>query len=402
MSALTEYKKARKNLLSAITSMKRRGYIIEDDYVPKIPKQIKAGSVRALEKKQRELYDKALYINRETGELVSGKVGRNIERRAAAVKGTETRTRTKATTALKKGDYNKQIEALKSRLVQSQKTTKATASKISQRQLKQRLSEEAKLKTAIAIYEDTERIASRKEIDSLYDKIITYNKFNKKDKTLNDLTRERDMIEEYINKRIDYYHRYTPKGDDYSIEDSLLNFREALNELDEQIEEAEKYELTDYTLPEDDYYDEDELPLAELPDFEDYKSIKSKLPDKNKTAYDNLVEKIRSWSPDGNWTESLTGAKENDKSRLEGILNGAVSRDGIDAVMTRLDEHAALVDLLSESVLYDSGTEEGNFTDGRTAVNAKLVWLGEIINGAPLSADELEKLTYAQEGNEEY
>ena len=91
MDIKKEYTRIRKNLQAQVRSLKKRGYNVPDNYVPKIPKKITQASVRRLEKAQADIPRKITY-----GEPpVSYGRGRDIEREAAARKGQETKKRKK-------------------------------------------------------------------------------------------------------------------------------------------------------------------------------------------------------------------------------------------------------------------------------------------------------------------
>lgn len=85
------YNKERRRIQRQIRSMEKRGYFFEKPVLPDRPKKITAGSVRRLDKiTGKSLYEKAKYKTK-TGEIVTGRQGRGIERQAAAAKGAATR-----------------------------------------------------------------------------------------------------------------------------------------------------------------------------------------------------------------------------------------------------------------------------------------------------------------------
>lgn len=96
-----EYFRERNRIQKQIRRMISRGYELAVQ-LPEIPKKIVAGSVRRLKKITTEkLYEKAEYVDTETGEIVSGKRGRRLERERAAEKGKATRKQKKAAAAKK-------------------------------------------------------------------------------------------------------------------------------------------------------------------------------------------------------------------------------------------------------------------------------------------------------------
>lgn len=100
---LREYRKERKRVRDLVNRMKKRGYIDLDDVIPPIPKRITQGSIRRLkELTPRKLQEKARYVVPETGEVVSGRKGRLLERKRATEKAKETVKKKKEKEAAKK------------------------------------------------------------------------------------------------------------------------------------------------------------------------------------------------------------------------------------------------------------------------------------------------------------
>lgn len=100
---LREYRKERKRVRDLVNRMKKRGYIDLDDVIPPIPKRITEGSIRRLkELTPRKLQEKARYVVPETGEKVSGRKGRLLERKRATEKAKETVKKKKEKEAAKK------------------------------------------------------------------------------------------------------------------------------------------------------------------------------------------------------------------------------------------------------------------------------------------------------------
>lgn len=89
-----QYMQERRRIQNFIRRAEKRGYIVPKDLLPKIPKRVTKASIRRLQKLDaKSIYDKSTYVSRETGEVVSGRKGRAIERTKAAKKGAETRKR---------------------------------------------------------------------------------------------------------------------------------------------------------------------------------------------------------------------------------------------------------------------------------------------------------------------
>ena len=85
------YKRERNRIQRQVNRMKKRGYIFEKNPLPSIPKKITAGSVRRLEQlTTKKLYEKAIYVDRNYGDVLSGTQGRARERKASAEKASKT------------------------------------------------------------------------------------------------------------------------------------------------------------------------------------------------------------------------------------------------------------------------------------------------------------------------
>lgn len=87
------YAKERNRLKSFVRRAEKRGYSFPDTLIPSIPKRKTEASIRKLKKLTKDvLYSKATYGGEATfGEIVSGKEGLNLERKARAKKASETR-----------------------------------------------------------------------------------------------------------------------------------------------------------------------------------------------------------------------------------------------------------------------------------------------------------------------
>lgn len=96
-----EYNKQRKRIQSFLSKARKQGYIFEENILPEIPKRVTKASVSRLAKlSSKELYKKAVYVSRETGEIETPEEHKKRIRREAKVKEKETKAR-------KKQDYPK-------------------------------------------------------------------------------------------------------------------------------------------------------------------------------------------------------------------------------------------------------------------------------------------------------
>lgn len=130
-----EYAKATRSFWRQVESMFKRGYVI-NTVLPNKPKRITAGSIRRVKAQQAKLYKEAQYIT-ETGEVVSGKQGRSIERKKSASKGVFTRQIKKAF-AQYTGEIQQRVKQRKSR----EKQRKKDEEKRTQQAIKSRLEQD--------------------------------------------------------------------------------------------------------------------------------------------------------------------------------------------------------------------------------------------------------------------
>lgn len=78
---ITEYRKQRRRIQSFLRRAEKRDFIIPDNILPKIPKNITTASVRRLQKLTAEaLYRKIEYLDKETGEIQTGRQGLKTRR----------------------------------------------------------------------------------------------------------------------------------------------------------------------------------------------------------------------------------------------------------------------------------------------------------------------------------
>lgn len=91
-----EYAKQVKRIKQAIRRAEKRGYRFTEDVLPQKPKRITQKEIQKLKQiKGDTLYDKATFLDQETGEIVKGTEGRKLERKESARKSAETRKRKK-------------------------------------------------------------------------------------------------------------------------------------------------------------------------------------------------------------------------------------------------------------------------------------------------------------------
>ena len=87
-----EYKKELRRIKQFMARASKRGFIWFDDPIPKQPKKITTKSVDRLKRITPDtLYKKGNFIDEETGEILSGTKGRNLEKKRAVEKAKESR-----------------------------------------------------------------------------------------------------------------------------------------------------------------------------------------------------------------------------------------------------------------------------------------------------------------------
>lgn len=307
------YNRERNRIKRFIREAEKRGYRFSDFSIPDKPKKITEASIRRLQKyNPKYLYEKATFLDPDTGEIVSGQRGRQIERKESARKAKETR----------------RIKRIYGNL---------TPEEIAEREARQM---ERHLRG-----EDTEEYRKQKD--------------------------------EEIQR----------------LQDELSELQERLRKLTGEEPDEGISEEPDEWIPEE--------PELDIPDEEfgtyygdDYACIpRDKMPKFNRTVLEGIREELRRWTPQPNWTTTLSEVKTKDKNKLERILDGAISSEGERAVAERLQNNADEVNALVQEILYASGDTEGNFKNGRTQVNFDLARFSAIIMGRPLTVDESIDLT---------
>lgn len=91
-----EYAKQVKRIKQFISRAEKRGYRFEADILPPTPKRVTKQAVQRLKQiTPNVLYEKSTTIDYETGEIISGTLGRKLEKQESARKSAETRKRNK-------------------------------------------------------------------------------------------------------------------------------------------------------------------------------------------------------------------------------------------------------------------------------------------------------------------
>lgn len=108
----------------------------------------------------------------------------------------------------------------------------------------------------------------------------------------------------------------------------------------------------------------------------------------------DIQNKLDTWDADPTWSYDLSQTKERDKNRAASILQGAIERDGYEAVARRIREHADTVGDILDNILYKtSGGTRDVYDNARDNVEENFVEFANIVNGRILSLDENERIT---------
>lgn len=103
-----EYNKQRKRIQNFISRAKKQGYIFDENIIPAIPKRVTKASVSRLARlTPKELYKKAVYVSRETGEIETPEEHKKRIRKEVAQKDKATKAQKKRKEKEKKQDYPK-------------------------------------------------------------------------------------------------------------------------------------------------------------------------------------------------------------------------------------------------------------------------------------------------------
>lgn len=91
-----EYNKQRKRIQNFLSRARKKGFIFEENILPQIPKRVTKSSVARLAKlTSQELYKKAVYVSRETGEIETPEEYKKRTRKQAIEKAKATKARKK-------------------------------------------------------------------------------------------------------------------------------------------------------------------------------------------------------------------------------------------------------------------------------------------------------------------
>ena len=90
------YQKERRRLLQAVRRTEKQGYIFQEDVVPELPKRVTKKQLEKIQKtKPKQLYKKAVFVYKETGEVVPAEQRKQEVKQEVKQEAKETRKRNK-------------------------------------------------------------------------------------------------------------------------------------------------------------------------------------------------------------------------------------------------------------------------------------------------------------------
>ena len=336
-----EYNKQRKRIKQLISRAKKRGYTFPENIIPPKPTKIYQKDINKLKSLTPEkIYAKAKYTDPRTNEIVKGDVGRKREKLFASRKSAYTR---------KYRNHQKE-------------------------EVKERIKEEK----------------AKKELDDFLNRSSSpqtlYDDFIKKDSMSIDDYLELKRFKEEAEQKASQLHEEKVKEEE----------QERIQEIENQYNEQIKQNLRDP--------DEERRRLWELWEEEKRQEYERRVrkresqyqskPVNVTTSILNWVrEEINRWTPETNWSKSLTQTKINEMNVLERILNSQIEKDGEAAVAERLEANAEQVKTMVYEVMFSSGGTRKDYDNARDRVNFNLVAFATLLKGESLTVDEAREYT---------
>ena len=113
-------------------------------------------------------------------------------------------------------------------------------------------------------------------------------------------------------------------------------------------------------------------------------SISLSIPQEFDVIIDNIYAEIEVFSPSENWSKYWGEVKRGHVNTLKNILDSAISNNGRDIVSQNLKNSSENIGEMIERIMYASDEEQ---------IEIDLAEFSEIVNGAPLSLDEIKELS---------
>lgn len=115
------------------------------------------------------------------------------------------------------------------------------------------------------------------------------------------------------------------------------------------------------------------------------------LPTQTDLVLQNIRDLINQFTPSSLWSDYWTQKKEDDKNKLQSLLDNAIAQEGEDVVAERLQNYAGDIERIINSILYGSDEEQVQFD---------MVEFATIIKGRSLTVQESSELTGLMESQE--
>ncbi len=120
-------------------------------------------------------------------------------------------------------------------------------------------------------------------------------------------------------------------------------------------------------------------------------NTKISLPKQTDLVLQNIRDLINQYAPSSLWSNYWMQKKEEDKNKLQSLLDNAIAQEGENVVAERLENYAGDIERIINSILYGSDEEQVQFD---------LVEFATIIKGRSLTQQESSELTDLMEMQE--
>lgn len=120
-------------------------------------------------------------------------------------------------------------------------------------------------------------------------------------------------------------------------------------------------------------------------------NTKISLPKQTDLVLQNIRDLINQFAPSSLWSNYWTQKKEEDKNKLQSLLDNAIAQEGENVIVERLENYAGDIERIINSILYGSDEEQVQFD---------LVEFATIIKGRSLTQQESSELTDLMEMQE--
>lgn len=120
-------------------------------------------------------------------------------------------------------------------------------------------------------------------------------------------------------------------------------------------------------------------------------NTKISLPKQTDLVLQNVRDLINQFTPSNLWSNYWTQKKEEDKNKLQSLLDNAIAQEGENVVAERLENYAGDIERIINSIVYGSDEEQVQFD---------LVEFATIIKGRSLTQQESSELTDLMEAQQ--